>query len=306
MRASILVRAVPSFRYDAFAAGLAACGYSIQERRGSYFAGLAVKDPRPDDVLVVWNRTHLTDRWVRLYQQAGARVIVAENGYLGRKWLGDTWYALALDHHNGAGKWPDSCQGTSPANCQALHSRFRDPDNGVENFRWDSLNVELAPWRKGGRDILILAQRGIGEADVRSPPGWTQGARNIIRARSQRPVRVREHPGERGARISLEDDLAGVWAAVTWGSGAALRAIVAGIPVFHAFPQWIGAPAASPWESDLERPFLGDRLPMLRRLALAQWRLAEIESGMAFRALLESRGKFDGPASKGGGLPPSR
>jgi hypothetical protein len=73
---------------------------------------------------------------------------------------------------------------------------------------------------------------------------------------------------------------------VTWGSGAALKALAMGVPVFHTFPQWIGAGAANPLGSDLEKPFRGDRLPMFRRLAWAMWPLHELESGAAFAALL--------------------
>jgi hypothetical protein len=80
--------------------------------------------------------------------------------------------------------------------------------------------------------------------------------------------------------------LADCFAAVTWGSGAAIKAIIAGVPVFHEFSRWIGAPAAKFGAANLEQPFVGDRLPMLRRLAYAQWSVAEIERGEPFALLL--------------------
>lgn len=86
--------------------------------------------------------------------------------------------------------------------------------------------------------------------------------------------------------MPLGADLKDCWAVVTWSSGAAIKAIAAGVPAFHALPNWIGAPAAKPFGSDLENPFLGDRLPMFQRLAWAQWGLDEIASGEPFKRLL--------------------
>ena len=58
-----------------------------------------------------------------------------------------------------------------------------------------------------------------------------------------------------------------------------------GIPVFHDYKNWVGAPAAS-CSMDLENPYLGDRSEMLHRLAWAQWTWDEIESGEAVKWLL--------------------
>ncbi len=75
---------------------------------------------------------------------------------------------------------------------------------------------------------------------------------------------------------------------ITWSSSAALHALTLGIPVWHGFSRWIGAPAA---RSIVE--YGGDplrdtqkRLDMFRRLIWAMWRMDEIRSGQAFRHLL--------------------
>lgn len=86
--------------------------------------------------------------------------------------------------------------------------------------------------------------------------------------------------------MALQDDLANAWAVATWGSGAALKALLMGVPVFHAFPQWIGKAAARPFRCPIEEPFLDDRLPMFRRLAWAIWSADEIARGEPFRCLL--------------------
>jgi len=85
----------------------------------------------------------------------------------------------------------------------------------------------------------------------------------------------------------MDPDFEDCWAAVTWASGGAIKAICAGIPVFYEFEKWIGAPSARLGFGDLENPFLGDRGPMLHRLSWAQWNVDEIAKGEPFRWLLK-------------------
>lgn len=231
---------------DAFAAGLREHGYSVHN---------AIPDPKRGDLLLIWNRMGKHHSEARRFEAAGARVIVAENGYLGAEWRGQRWFAMSVGHHNGAGRWPVG---------------------GPE--RWDSWGVELAPMRDLGGETVMLAQRGIGEQALRAPERWTdQTAR-------QYGARLRRHPGTRKDGISLEQDLRGASAVVTWSSGAALKALVMGCHCWHGMPRWIGAPAATRVGAPLN---LNDRrLPMFQRLAWAMWSEAEAASGVAFGGLL--------------------
>lgn len=254
-----LIRDQPCYRRAAFVAGLRACGYAVES---------GLRPPKPGDVLVIWNRYGEWDTYAKRFEEAGCAVIVAENGYLGREWRDGIWYALARNRHNGAGSW-----------------------NVGGDSRWDGWNVDLAPWRVESAQghVLVLPARGIGVAPVVQPSAWLDQTLADLRRRTKRPIRVRKHPGTADPRPvdhGLLADLKGAHCAVTWGSGAALKALAAGVPVFNGFPQWIGAAAARPLAHDLEAPFLGDRAPMFRRLAWAMWRLDEIERGEPFRALL--------------------
>ncbi len=169
---------------------------------------------------------------------------------------------MARDHHVGAGSWPVG---------------------GPERFC--GMGVELKPWRATGEHILILPQRGIGEVGIRQPPMWIKNTVNYVKLRTKRPVRLRAHPGR--INIPLQPDLDNCWAAVVWASGSGIKALAAGVPVFHGLDKWIGAGAATKLlGADLERPFLGDRLPMFERLAWCQFDLNEISSGFAFQWLL--------------------
>lgn len=260
-KAVVLFRDNGSVKIPAFLHGIAAAGYQV-------FNQLNVDRLEAGDILLCWNRHSGVDHLCRRAEKRGARVIVAENGYVGNDPNGRQYYALALGHHNGAGTW-----------------KVGDP------ARWASLNVPVKPWRQDGKHILLLPQRGIGETGVRMPSRWAEHTAQLLRSVTGRPVVIRRHPGR--LHIPLEPDFANAWACVTWASGAGIKAIAAGLPVFYDFPQWIGRLAARPLRYlqtgapvDLEQPFLGDRLPMFQNLAWAQWSLAEIESGQAITWLM--------------------
>lgn len=249
MRAFCLIRRTESYKGGAFERGLASLGYEI--------AAKPVRHPTPDDLLIMWNRNRSNEHLAACYEARGARVIIAENGYLPMP-DGSKPYALSLSHHNGAGFSP--------------------------NGEIARLEFPVKPWRESGNHIVVLAQRGIGERGVAMPVGWADGVIAKLRKMTDRPIRLRRHPGP-----SKDDpwrDLEGAHCAVTWGSGAGLKAIAAGIPVFHAFPKWIGSAASFPLGAEIEDCFTGDREPMLARISWAQWSLAEIENGIAFARLL--------------------
>lgn len=248
--ASLLIRRDIASRTAAFRSGLERCGFTVSD-----FG----PPPQRADVLVIWNR-HRHAGPAKRYEAVGARVIIAENGYLTPPG-GNKTIALALGHHNGAGCWPDR-----------------------EEDRWPMLGIELRPWRMDGEHIMVLAQRGIGETGVAEPRGWSAAITAELAGKTKRRVVIRPHPGIHWPEPQI--DWSKCWAAVTWGSSAGIKAIVAGIPVFHGFDSWIGAAAARFGFEDLEAPFLGDRAPMLRRLAAAQWSLDEIATGEPFARLL--------------------
>ena len=249
MKVCCLIREQPHYRADAFKGGL--------KRVGATFT-----DERTCDVLVIWNRYGHYNNLADQVEKRGGIVLVAENGYLGNDFCGDRWYAISRTQHNGAGWWPDG---------------------GPE--RWDGLNVILAPFRSEGDDIVVLPQRGIGPQGVAMPGQWAREAVARLVKTTRRRVRVREHPGQKES-IPLEHDLSTAYAVATWGSGAAIKALAMGIPVYADFPKWIGAPAATPIGKELNRSEQ-DRLDMFRRLIWAQWRLSEIETGAAFARLLQ-------------------
>jgi hypothetical protein len=252
-RACILLRSTDHYRADQFAAGLARHGFTVEAKW--------LKHPDPDDVLLLWNRHRGYEPIADLYERAGARVLVAENGYLGQPPGGGKFYALALDHHNGAGRW----------------------------FVGDAPRFEVAeqPWRAQGDHVLVLPQRGIGARGIAMPSTWLAGVTKRLAAITDRPIRVRPHPG--ASKADPAADLAGAHCAVTWASGAGIKALLAGVPVFHEFDRWIGAPAAARLAGDIESCNIPSRGELWRRVSWAQWSLAEIGSGEGFDRLLNAK-----------------
>lgn len=211
-------------------------------RRGIFDAGLQRHGYRATeadrcDLLLIWNRFGFREQMANAAEARGALVLVAENATWGNGFAGDRWYSLWRGVHNVAPERIGGCE------------------------RWDGLGVELAPWRAAGGEIVGLPQRGIGPKGVAMPRGWTPPG----------CTRVRPHPGTRPCK-PLQDDLAHASEVRTWGSGAAVLALLWGIPVRSWMPQWVA-------EQDNND---AGRLAMFRRLAWSQWTHAEIESGEAF------------------------
>jgi len=246
-----LTRREVHYRHESFNAGLKAAGFALPPG-----------DPKgaPGDVLLIWNRYWHYDQIATAFEAKGGTVIVAENGYIGRDANGHQLYALARGGHNGSGSWPDG---------------------GPERF--DALGVELKPWRERGDKVVIRGQRGIGSPTMASPPRWHEAMAARLHA-CGRPVQVVPHPGK-GAEADRahEDYLADAHALVIWSSSVGVKALAMGVPVFVDAPHWICEGAAARL-GDVEHPLMDDaaRLAAMRRMAWAQWSLAEIESGEPF------------------------
>lgn len=225
------------YRADAFRAGLKACGYTVEHG--------VTYHPGPRDALLIWNRygsgAQAADRFDRL----GLPVWVAENAAWGNDFAGDRWYSLARNWHNKVGSF----------------------DVGGHE-RWDSINTRLSPWRTSGEETVILPQRGIGPKGVAMPHGWAE------KVQAEHGGRIRRHPGKREGK-PLRDDLAKARMVRTWGSGAAVKALLWGIPVKSDMPEWIGG------QDNTNE----GRLAMFRRLAWGQWRIDEVVSGEPFARL---------------------
>lgn len=173
---------------------------------------------------------------------------------------------------------------------------------GSEN--WDRMrqhyNMDLKPWRTSGSHILITMQR---------PLGWSMRGYNLmtwleqtfakIRQHSNRPIRIRWHPGDwknypkysailakYNAVVSPQErhileDLVDCWALVCHNSTPSAVASIEGVPAFitddPAYSQ--AGDVANTDFSRLENPVLADREHWIRKLAQCHWSFDDLKSG---------------------------
>lgn len=260
------IRSQPCYRRDAFVAGLQKLGYTIVDK---------IHDPRPGDVLVSWNMYPSNEPVADAWRKAGAKVLIAENGYVGKDKNGHQLYALARDQHNGAGRW-----------------YVGDED------RWAPLGIELKRRDGHNGNVIVRAQRGIGTKLMASPARW---ARDTVTGlhRTGYKVELRLHPGSDLKQERDDPDenaIARAGCVVIWSSSFGVKAAIADVPVVFAAPHWIlsgiGLRLAEPVEGRIHLPHLmrfddEHRLAVFRSLAWAQWRIEELESGEPFHYLLE-------------------
>ena len=245
MRAVIRINDSANYLLECWRTGLTNAGYTIVP---------GIDNPQSDDVLVLWNRSIRDEEMAQRFEAAGALVLVAENGYLGKKWNGKKWFALSVGHHNGGGTFPVALG----------ESRMRKH------------GFVIAPWRVGGSEIIALPQRGIGEPGVAMPKWW---------ACPTWTTRIRPHKGIRET-IELEDDLRDAKAVVTWGSGAAIRALAMGIPVFYDYHKWIGHQGGTHIsKANPIDPQHGDRQAAFEAVFAAMWTDEEVATGEPFEEL---------------------
>jgi hypothetical protein len=74
--ACALLRTGDHYRADVFRAGMARHGFRIDSQWQRH--------PDPEDLLLLWNRNRGYETIANIYERAGARIIVAENGYVSR------------------------------------------------------------------------------------------------------------------------------------------------------------------------------------------------------------------------------
>ena len=249
-RALNLIRAQPHYRRDAFAEGLRAAHFDVVEHLAS---------PEKGDALLIWNRYGGNHERALAFERAGGLVFVAENSPLGNDALPGGCYSLALGAVAIAG------------------GRFCSHDAA----RFDKFGLRLHDWTTARGPGLVFAQRGIGSPQAASPRGWAEDATRRFGGR------IRAHPGLASPPVALEQDLACAEWAATWASAAAIRAIILGVPVHYAHPDFVLSEACEPL-SAWPRRKRDDRARVgaLQRLAWCIHSVDEIRSGDAFRRTL--------------------
>lgn len=259
------------YRHEAFLKGLRSLGFETQTREPVMPVGV-------DDVAIIWNKTSWSKQTIAMAREGGGALIVCENGYHGQDDEGRQNYAMALDGHNGSGRW------------------WSGPIN-----RFSALDIKFEPWRQltGSSKVLIAAQRGIGSPRMASPQRFEDDTQRLLMRMGYTPV-LRGHPGRNKVPTTLLEDLEGCRGLVVWSSNCATEALIAGYPVYYCAPHIVTQGAAVRLSHAAIKTLAhGERSRAFHNLAWGQWSIAEIESGEAIGTLLRvHRGEL--PAQQAG------
>jgi hypothetical protein len=182
-------------------------------------------------------------------------------------------------------------------------------DQAPDPDRWARIQtdcgIQLQPWRQSGQHVLLCLQRDGGW----SMAGWDVvdwALKNIIEIRkySDRPIRIRPHPGDKKARkycerllklcqgrrinhvsisgdgTSLTEDFANCWAVVNHNSSPGVAAVLEGIPVILTDPVRSQAhDVATQGINRIENPLMPDREAWVQRISQFHWSHEELQSG---------------------------
>ena len=166
--------------------------------------------------------------------------------------------------------------------------------------RASSLGLNLAPWRRRGKHVLIAGSSAkyhhfYGLPD---PTEYTLGVVKKIRQHTDMEIVYRPKPSWRGAQPihgttfsgpgdRLDDVLDGCHVLVTHGSNACFEAMLSGVPSV-ILGDGITLPISTDKVRAVNKPFLApmaDRRQWLANLAYCQWTMHEFESGEAWATI---------------------
>jgi hypothetical protein len=247
--------------------GLKRFKLDLFERIGRHIGRVVRDDPAqldalPDEIVPVVGCTPalrpLIDAWVK----RGRRWVYWDRGYARRV------FATHLPRGENGGYYRWHCGRFQLGALRAL------PDD-----RWKELRIDVSPWQRGGRHIVIAAPTRTYSRFHRTE-GWIADTIDALARVTDRQLVIRDKESKR----TLQDDIAGAHALVSHGSIAAVESVVLGCPVF-VDPS---SAAALVGRTDLrliEHPVYPDRQPWLNALAYSQFNEAELVDGTLWRLL---------------------
>lgn len=185
-------------------------------------------------------------------------------------------------------------------------------DSDPDPARWatikHNLGMDLGPWRDQGTHILMCLQRDGGWSmagfDV---VDWALITAKQLRQQTNRPIRIRAHPGDKKAakycqeimalldRHAIKDvslsaqgqplirDFKHCWAVVCHNSSPGVAAAIEGIPVFVTDAARSQAREVANTDlAAIENPAMPDRTRWIHRISQSHWSHADLASGEAW------------------------
>jgi len=176
--------------------------------------------------------------------------------------------------------------------------------------RWQQikqdLGIDLQPWREEGEHILICLQRNggwsMGGLDVMK---WCNDVVKEIKLRTNRPIMIRTHPGDKRARqyirtaprnvtLSTSDsilkDFENCWACVTYNSSPGVAAAIEGVPVFVLDKKAQRSQAYDVANTELryiEEPKTFERQQWIEKISTSHYCFEDLRNGVAWNIIKE-------------------
>ncbi len=149
----------------------------------------------------------------------------------------------------------------------------------VPDDRWKQLKIDVAPWNKNGRHIVLAPPTKTYMAS-HGCEGWIENTLLALAKVTTRQIVIRDKETKR----PLQDDLKDAHALVAHGSIAAVESVVLGCPVFVDKC----SAAALVGQTDLtniEKPIYPDRQPWLNSLSYSNFSESEMTSGEIWKMI---------------------
>ena len=239
----------------------------------------AVTDYAPSEIAVIFGvfksrvaKSIARGKVFQRQRENNQDVIVLETGYVNR---GD-----GENHHYAVG-------------FNGLNGRADFRNKSMPGDRWRKLGAELQPYSRGEKVILCGQVPWDASVDMHDHVKWLKQTASQIQKVTDRKVVFRPHPkaavppmyGCEYSQKPLEEDLKDAHCVVTWNSNSAVEAAIYGKPVFafdHGSMCW---DIANKSLLHIDDPQYLDRRQWANNLAYAQWTLAEIRNGDAWKHL---------------------
>ena len=281
-----------------FAEGAAKCGDIASCTRSHAYEDC-------DVAAIIGNAFGANPKKTQLPHYAVRKMVIDTQTRLRRYWLSiDSNVFIYLNPSNPHKYLRYSFNGVFPAT--GIYCNDRPGEENWANIRRD-YNIDLKPWRNTGNHLLITLQR---------PMGWSMRGLNLmewldntftqIRKYSDRPIRLRWHPGDWknfpvGVDLSkfnavmspqerhITEDLRSCWAVVCHNSTPSSVAIIEGIPAFITDdPGYCQAgDVANTDFARLENPHMPDRDHWIRKLAQCHWSFNDVRTGRCWSHMRE-------------------
>ena len=163
-------------------------------------------------------------------------------------------------------------------------------------------NIELKPWNKNGKDILVLPPTNA-IAGFFNATDWLENTVTLLKQHTDRNIVIREKPynptiavDHVGATVKVDKptdkssgkiDWSDIFACVTYNSNTMIESFANGVPVFCDPTASAALPIAETNFTKIENPKYEERELLFHSLAYANFNLTELQDGTAWRILNE-------------------